>query len=239
MRSGRKFHISTDASEEEGETDWQSSYSDLITDLLAIFVVLFSFAMMSQAIENSKPAAGSTITVGFEQSTMQNILPGQDNILPDNDSLNSLIQSINSYIDEAGLSEPLSVTKQGDNLILLRAADSVFFKSGRAEINSNAEPLLGRISEILTEYADSIKMVRIEGHTDNIPMKNKQFDSNWELSTSRAVIVLRRLLEITQLGPDKFSAVGYGEFHPIADNDAAAGRTLNRRVDFIIETLSD
>ncbi|HBM81310.1 MAG TPA: flagellar motor protein MotB, partial [Clostridiaceae bacterium] len=70
---------------------------------------------------------------------------------------------------------------------------------------------------------------------DNRPINNKQFKSNWELSTSRAVNVLKRLLEISKLGPEKFSAVGYGEFHPIANNNTATGRTQNRRVDFIIE----
>ncbi|HBM74997.1 MAG TPA: flagellar motor protein MotB, partial [Clostridiaceae bacterium] len=80
---------------------------------------------------------------------------------------------------------------------------------------------------------------RIEGHTDNRPINNEQFDSNWELSTSRAVNVLRRLLDISKIKPDKFSAVGYGEFHPIADNNTASGRAQNRRVDFIIETAAN
>jgi chemotaxis protein MotB len=79
----------------------------------------------------------------------------------------------------------------------------------------------------------------IEGHTDNLPIKTEQFDSNWELSTARAVNVLRRVIELSDLDPSMFSAVGLGEFHPIADNETEEGRTQNRRVDFIIETYGD
>ena len=82
-------------------------------------------------------------------------------------------------------------------------------------------------------------MVRIEGHTDNRPMHSRQFQSNWELSTSRAVNVLKHLAESSPIEPAKFSAVGYSEFHPIADNRTEAGKAKNRRVDFIIETMSD
>ena len=86
-------------------------------------------------------------------------------------------------------------------------------------------------------------MIRIEGHTDDVPISTKQFNSNWALSTSRAVSVLARLLEISEISPDRFSAVGYGEFHPIAGNNTAKGRAQNRRVDFIInvgkETVQD
>lgn len=233
MKNG-KFHRSFNVAEDD-DPDWLATYSDMMTDLLAIFVILFSFAMVNQAIVASKMSAGKESVIPMEGT--QSIMPGNAGVLPDEDSFNSLFESIKTYISEAGLSEKLSVSKEGEDQILLRVSVSVLFDSGRAKITSDAEPLLDRISEILTEYADSIKMVRIEGHTDNRPINTPLFDSNWELSTSRAVNVLRRIAETSVLGPEKFSAVGYGEFHPIADNDTAAGRTKNRRVDFIIESF--
>lgn len=258
---------------DEIEANWQDSYSDLVTDLLAIFVVLFSFAMMSQAVENQKAQAeakskADSAVIAMETSVFEgqeDILNGEESILPEKNSIspegdngipngkktssdhgkskeenfNSLYESMKDYINEEGLSKVISIKKEGDSQILLRVAASVFFESGRADINPKAEPLLDRISEILTEYDPSVKMVRIEGHTDNRPIKTKQYDSNWELSTSRAVNVLRRLLEISELEPEKLSAVGYSEFYPIADNGKEAGRTKNRRVDFFIEALKD
>nr|PZN07794.1 MAG: hypothetical protein DIU64_11705 [Caldicoprobacter oshimai] len=174
-----------------------------------------------------------------EEQAGQDVLPAGEGVLPDQDKLNSFIEALNSYIAKAGLSGQLSVSKQGYNVVLLRIKDSALFDSGQAKITPKAEQILRSISKILKEYADFIKMIRIEGHTDNRPIHNEQFDSNWGLSTSRAVNVLRRLLEISSLGPEKFSAVGYGEFHPIADNNTEAGRALNRRVDFVIETVID
>lgn len=239
-----KFHHLEDDDDEEEEASWQDSYSDLMTDLLAIFVILFSFAMMSQAASAiSAKTAREQNTAPMTESVV--ILPSQNGLLPSQNSVpvkkeefNELYENIKAYIEEAGLSEQLSVTKQGEVQILLRVADSVFFDSGKADIHEAAKPLLGKISEILTEYEASINIIRIEGHTDNRPINTREFASNWELSTSRAVNVLRRILEISGLEPKKLSAVGYSEFYPVAENDSDSGRAKNRRVDFFIEAVS-
>jgi len=227
-----------DDNQEEGEGSWLTSYSDLMTDLLAIFVILYAFAMIelkvykkSDTTTASAGQASAVVALSSEQ--------GGQTILPEQIRFNSLYEAISSHITEAGLVGQLSVAKQGDDTVLLRMADSALFDSGRAVIKSDADQLLDNIAAILTEYADFIKMVRIEGHTDNRPINTLQFGSNWELSTTRAVNVLRRLLEISQMEPEKYSAVGYSEFYPIADNDTPEGRALNRRVDFIIETIID
>ncbi len=259
MNSRGKFGRLGDEDEDGDEANWQDSYSDLMTDLLAIFVILFSFAMMSQAAEasKSKSASGQNVIAVAAESTIlpdhSSVLPGQEGVLPDQESIlsdqestlhdeesfNNLYEYIKAYIDEAGLSDQLSVTKKGNKEILLRVAASVFFESGKADINPTAEPLLNRISDILTVYDDSIKIIRIEGHTDDHPINTSKYDSNWELSTSRAVNVLRRLLEISEFEPEKFSAVGYSEFYPVADNDTKTGRAKNRRVDFFIEAAGE
>ena len=216
---------------------WLATYSDLMTDLLAIFVILFSFtlAKVGKGQSDSNAAADATLnsrTAGIISFAGE----GGKGLLPAQDRLDSFVESINAYIAKSGLSGQVSVLKEGEGIVLLRMADSALFESGRADINSKAEQVLGSISSILTEYADIIKMVQIEGHTDNRPINTGQFKSNWELSTSRAVNVLKQLIEISPLKPEKFSAVGYSEFHPIADNNTAAGRAQNRRVDFVIET---
>lgn len=243
-----KFKKNHDEDDDEG-ADWKDSYSDLVTDLLAIFVVLFSFAMVNQSVAATKSMSANDINNAAQISIIETqaggdmgILPNEDGLLPDSTSVkgdgekDEMVESINSYIDEEGISEQLSVSKEGD-VLLLRVAASVLFASGRAEITQNAEPILERISEVLALYGKNIKTVRIEGHTDNVPTNKTRFDSNWELSTSRSVAVLKRILEISHLEPEKFSAVGYGEHRPIADNDTQEGKALNRRVDFVIETF--
>lgn len=228
----------TEEEEEQEEASWQDSYSDLMTDLLAIFVILFAFAMMNQALtiqQNKKDAAAASEAAAVAaQGAAQ-----QQNDLESEEEFNKLYEYIKAYIEEEQLTDELSVTKLGSGQILLRVAASVFFDSGRAEINENAEPVLQKISEILVAYQDSINMVRIEGHTDDRPINTHIYASNWELSTSRAVNVLRWLLEVSGIEAKKFSAIGYSEYYPVDDNSTYEGRAKNRRVDFFIEGTNE
>lgn len=234
---GRELNFAdADGGDDEENPAWLTSYSDMMTDLLAVFVILFSFAMMSVSNQNYQ------LKNELEQETQQEMQAGDgDNTLEgigaeNSERLDELIRSMRSYIDDNGLSGQLSVTKQGNDKVLLRVADSALFDSGRANITESSEEILYNISSILKKHTDLIEMVRIEGHTDNRPIHTAQFNSNWELSTSRAVNVLKWLSEASPLDPDKFSAVGYGEFHPVSENDTEQGRAANRRVDFVIET---
>jgi chemotaxis protein MotB len=106
-----------------------------------------------------------------------------------------------------------------------------FFDSGSASIKPGAEGAFGRVAGILREHPYPI---RVEGHTDNIPIHTAQFASNWELSTARATELVKSLIEDHGIPADRLSAAGYAEFHPVASNDNAKGRQLNRRVDVVI-----
>ena len=110
-----------------------------------------------------------------------------------------------------------------------------FFDSGSAAIKPGAEAALGRMAKILQEHPYA---VRIEGHTDNVPIHTSQFSSNWELSTARATALVRTLVEQHGISATRLSAAGYAEFHPSASNDTAKGRQLNRRVDLVILTAA-
>jgi chemotaxis protein MotB len=235
-----KFRESDEGGDED-EASWQDSYSDLMTDLLAIFVVLFSFAMMNQAFKadnaakNQKSDVVAEILLTENSGDENSILSGQEGVLSDD---GKFIESINSYIDEEGISNEMSVMAQGDT-ILLRVAASILFESGKAEISPNAEPLLTKISELFSTYDEYIEIVQIEGHTDTVPTNKRTYETNWELSTSRAVNVLKKIIALSKLDPGKVSAVGYAEFQPIADNDTEDGKAKNRRVDFIIKTINE
>lgn len=233
--------IEEDENDEE-ELDWKDSYSDLMTDLLAVFVLLLSFALINQSAINRKAVADQQSMIDIAPKI--SILSDQDGVLPEKNSLeakeddfNNLYETMKDYIEEENLSEKLNVTKQGKDKILLSVAATVFFDSASANINTSAEPILDRISELFIIYEESISIVRIEGHTDNRPIKSDKFESNWELSVSRAVNVLKKVMEESGIKPEKFSAVGYSEFYPIASNDTATGRAKNRRVDFFIEAV--
>jgi chemotaxis protein MotB len=253
MAKGRK---KIEQQEESGDS-WLTSYADLITNFLSVFVILFSFAMMNQAsvaykAKMAEEAAAAQMAQaegdasGTSAPTAQPTLAAESaliTLMPEeadgDESGNTLYEAIHAYIETSGLSGDLRVTKLTDKLILLRVHSSIFFKLGSADIEPGAEPILEDVCTIFVKYQEQIEKLGIEGHTDNLPIKTEQFGSNWELSTARAVNVLQRVLELSGLDPSMFSAVGLGEFHPIADNETEEGRTQNRRVDFIIETNGD
>jgi two-component system copper resistance phosphate regulon response regulator CusR len=124
----------------------------------------------------------------------------------------------------------IDVRSEADGLVIsLREVG--FFDSGSAEIRSGSRQALDRIAHLLAERPYSI---RIEGHTDNVPIHNSQFASNWELSTTRATELIRLLIGRYKFTPEKLSAAGYAEYHPVASNDSEEGRAQNRRLDVVI-----
>lgn len=140
------------------------------------------------------------------------------------------------------LSEQLAMTLQeqiDNDEIEIRANDewievnikaSVLFPSGSAGLVEEASPILEKVAGILVGKPNPI---HVEGYTDNVPIETSRFPSNWELSAGRAASVVR-LFELLNLKPDRMAAVGYGEYHPVADNDTDEGRSKNRRIALVI-----
>jgi chemotaxis protein MotB len=117
-------------------------------------------------------------------------------------------------------------------LVITFVAD-VLFDSGKAKIKPEAYPILDKVARVLKENIPELN-VGIEGHTDNVPIKHSGWKSNWELSTSRALSVLHYLVDQKEILPDRVSAIGYGEYKPVASNDTKDGRSANRRVEVVI-----
>jgi len=232
--------------EEEESENWLASYSDLVTDLMAIFVLLYSFALLTRGIVNHSSIGvldGSTgvyaaeieqearriAEIDREASRMADIEQEASRIAE------RLVSEMRMELINAGLEDKVSVNKLSKNRIIMRVGGSVLFDTGKATIKDKAKPVLDEIADIISAHDNVIKYIYIEGHTDNRPIYTSQFPSNWELSAARACSVVRYLTEKCNVADEKFSATGYGEFRPIADNSTEAGKTLNRRVEFVIE----
>jgi chemotaxis protein MotB len=122
----------------------------------------------------------------------------------------------------------LQVTPEG---FVISLKELGFFNSGQAELLPGAAEKIERIAKVLSKPGLEI---RVEGDSDNQPIHNAQFRSNWELSTARAMTVLRLLVDDAGFDPKKLSASGYGEYRPVADNATPEGRRMNRRVDLVV-----
>lgn len=149
---------------------------------------------------------------------------------------NELYAKMKASVDENGLGYILNIEAINENTILLRMSDSAFFDSGSAEIDGDAKGALKEVCLIMQEYEVYIKTIRIEGHTDNVPIHTAVYEDNWALSMGRADAVRKYILGVTQLEPALLVPTYFGEYHPVASNDTPEGRTKNRRVDFVIES---
>jgi len=117
--------------------------------------------------------------------------------------------------------------------LVITVVGDLLFDSGKAKIRTEAYPVLDKVAAILKEDVPN-NDVGIEGHTDNQPIQHSGWKSNWELSTARALSVLHYMENVKGISPDRLSAIGYGEYRPVATNDTREGRQLNRRVEIVI-----
>ncbi len=152
-------------------------------------------------------------------------------------SFNQLYEKIKNHIEENNLGYILSVYRPDEYTILLRMTDSAFFDSGSANLKKDVKTVLKDICNIIETYTDLMKIIRVEGHTDNVPMHNANFTDNLELSQARSGNVVRYILTVSDIDPSLLSATGFSEYQPIADNNTEEGRTKNRRVEVVIESI--
>lgn len=120
--------------------------------------------------------------------------------------------------------------------LTVKIVDKIVFSSGRAAINVEGRQVLDTVGDFLKQYLDG-REIQVNGHTDAVPIgaeMQDKYPTNWELSTARAVNVVRYLQEYADIPPEKLSAVGHGQYHPIADNDTPEGRALNRRIEIVL-----
>lgn len=194
---------------------WVVSYADFITMLLALFMVLYAVLRL----DNEKlTELQSKMQKSFNNANVTKYQVQGDT-------------NLEKYLSE-NISQSDSVKLlKSDKGLIIRLNNKVLFDEGSAQIKSDAIKTLDGIVKVLTKIDNP---VIIEGHTDSTPIKNAKYPSNWELSTARATNIISYMVKTGGITPKRLSAVGYGEYVPIADNTSVSGRMLNRRVDIIV-----
>lgn len=236
--------------DQENAERWLLTYADLITLLLAFFIVMYSMSR----IDAKK--------FGMMQTQLSNVLRGGTSIFPKGQDfdgegagllqigdlrmiqwriINRLSPGGNKVhgktegklLRDTDLADAISseITERG---LTIHVKDYALFESGKANLKPEAKAVL---EAVVDEIGPVGNHVVIEGHTDNVPINTAKFPSNWELSTARATNVVRFLVEKKDYMPERISARGFGEFRPVSSNASAEGRAMNRRVDIVI--LSD
>jgi chemotaxis protein MotB len=242
---------------------WLVSYADFITLLFAFFVVLYSASQVDKrkvgklalAIQvafqqmgvfpssNTKLPLSQSEPMPFQDvQVIENVVRSQDLqrfVQPQNGTLSNAvlpgeIRDIQSEIEKALAPEirghvvNLNMRREG---LVISLREMGFFESGSAAVRRSSEDAVERLAGVLKGRTE---MLRIEGHTDNVPIHNSQFHSNWELSTARAMELIRVFVVQYKMEPWRLAAAGYAEYHPIDSNQTAEGRGHNRRVDIVV-----
>lgn len=212
---------------------WEVIYTGFILIMLCFFIMLASFSK----VEKSKV---EHFVASFTRAV--SVMPGGVKVRPGGQARHSLpdiahdqgemalvFQELQEAAEQLGLSADVSFSFQNNGLVA-RLADKALFELGVAEVSEEAYPLLDKIGAIIAKVPYAVE---IRGHTDDLPIHTDIFPSNWELSTARAVNVLRYFLEIPGTSAERLSAAGFGEFQPIAPNESPELRAKNRRVEII------
>ena len=218
---------------------WMTSYTDLITLLLCFFVLLFALSTIDArkfdlAAMSFQQAFNGILT------SLPTIAIQQEVLIPrlGGDAQNKRIAAeaamqMREIVRKENLEDAVKVevTETG---IAIKVSGEVSFESGSDRLRPEFIAILENLSKVVNDMP--AREIRVEGHTDNVPIRTARFPSNWELSAARAIAVMRFLYE-RGADPAKMSAVGYGEFRPIYPNDTEANRRANRRIEVYVEYL--
>ena len=212
---------------------WEIVYSGFILILLCFFIMLCSFSTMEEAkimrFVRSFASAVSLFEGGRKFDSGLVVLPESSDIVDIRSSIAKIFEELEILVMQSKLEDDVSISSSPQGLVMT-LSNHALFDSGIADLSLEARPLLEKIGAVIakTDY-----LVRIEGHTDNIPIRTERFPSNWELSTARAVNVLRYFIDNHGVPSQRLSAVGFGEYQPLVSNDSQEHRALNRRVEII------
>lgn len=233
--------------EEHADETWLVPYSDILTLLLALFIVLFASSQVDQQKLNQMQQSFSTAFNTGSPSlldNMQSVQQNQESTPPspsdqqvrekaftqETAQLAEVKRQIDKYIQDNGLTGELQ-TILTDEGLMIRIKENALFPSGSAAMLPESRRFGTEIAKMLLPLSQKVV---VSGHTDNIPINTYDFPSNWDLSAKRAVNFMKFLLAQEKLQPDRFSAIGYGEYRPLSANENEESRAKNRRVEVMV-----
>ncbi len=228
--------------EHENHERWLVSYADFITLLFAFFTTLYAISQvdvkkLGHFVESIQVALNQKVKIVEVQSDAKAYERKSAIVAPvaikragERLDLQKLKEDLDRKIGKtkAGKSVKTFIDRRG---VVITITDTILFDSGSDDIRKSAVPVLDGIAPALRNIPNQ---VRVEGHTDDTPINNTRFSSNWELSTARATSIIRYFIERYGFSPLKLSAAGYGEYRPVKPNDNPADKAANRRVDIVI-----
>jgi len=229
--------------ETAGMMRWLVTYADMITLLLALFIMLYAistldiqrFKALVEEFQALFSGGGTAVMSGgkgmlrlgapeSQKPLVVPLIPGKKPEMHDEE------ETLEKFVEQKKLEGKILIHREERGLVVSMLTDGIFFERGSAELSEEAKSVLRQIAPVLIR---SGRLIRVEGHTCDLPIHTPRYPSNWELSVARATNVVRYLIACG-VPPSRLSAVGYGEFRPMFPNTSEENRRLNRRVDIVL-----
>jgi chemotaxis protein MotB len=241
----KRLQFNHESEDSRKTVGWLTTFNDLVTLLMVFFVLMFTMSGINTkkmgsfqwALQSGLGVlrAGDKSPVSVSKSQpiddMSHIMTQAEGerITAEGEISRKLANAVHKLLN----AEPGIEVTHSDEGMRLSFEDQVLFDFGKDAINPEGFPLLDKIAQALINVPYPL---RVEGHTDNVPIQTKRFPSNWELSVARAVNVVKYFAQVSNIDPKRLSAVGYGESRPVVPNDTAFNRAKNRRVEILLLT---
>lgn len=211
---------------------WLDTYADTITLLLTFFILLYSMSSVdAKKLNELSNALQKSLRGDVKVEELSDIKEIATNNEKTSEQIQEdLVKKVNETIEANSFTDVIKVRDE-DRGVVLQLDETILFDPGKADLMKKSQNVLNMVTKIVKDLPND---VLIEGNTDDIPMFNKEFQSNWELSTARAVSVVKYFVSDKKLDPTRFSVKGYGEYKPLVENNSTKNRTINRRVDILI-----
>lgn len=211
---------------------WLDTYADTITLLLTFFILLYSMSSVdAKKLNELSNALQKSLRGDVKVEELSDIKEIATNNEKTSEQIQEdLVKKVNETIEANSFTDVIKVRDE-DRGVVLQLDETILFDPGKADLMKKSQNVLNMVTKIVKDLPND---VLIEGNTDDIPMFNKEFQSNWELSTARAVSVVKYFVSEKKLDPTRFSVKGYGEYKPLVKNNSTKNRTINRRVDILI-----
>lgn len=236
-----------------GQERWLVSYADMITLLFCLFLILYAMSKVNEqkfqvvarslatAIDKTEPKPLAAPTDGEAATSLSVPLEVPPDAVPadedkgadeiDEEMLRRLSDSLNRVAQTHGWKKQLFVHREEQGLTITLAADGIMFDTGDAEVRAGALPMILAVGQAIQPFPN---LVRVEGHTDNVPLHGGPYKTNWGLSTMRATSVAEVLIKQAGIDPKRMSVLGYGETRPRVPNTTELFRQQNRRVEILV-----
>lgn len=206
---------------------WLLTYADMITLLVALFIMLYSMSAVNQEKFGALAQSMRREFQALPEHHGGKII-GTGQIV---DPLEQQASQLQQFLEQSGLQTQVRVRHEERGLVISLLSDGTLFDLGSADLKPSARQVLDRVAQVLRAVPNP---VLIEGHTDNLPIRTAQYPSNWELSAARAARVLRYLVQKGGIPSHRLIAVGYADTRPLVPNTSPSNRAQNRRVDIAI-----